>query len=367
MLVGDPDQAIYEWRDAKPKVFVSKEKAEGWAEALYLSENRRSSQYICAATQGFSKYLPEISMAVGDHATCEIRPKIVEYDPEEFDSLMQTFIMICRDCGIVPSPESTAILVRTNRILRKILGIKNEPPDPWNHEKHEITHVLAQGAYYYHDRHNPKQAIASIQDVLTRLCFGEEHYTRRELDQQINAVIGARMWRVGRWQLLKRLPHTTLPLSEWVIQAEGIFQNWVEENGWPMVNESKITLKVKQGVGRHKDKEFLGWPVSTFFTGVSCEREYVRVETIHAAKGKTYEAVLFVVSDSKSRKGTAKQLGEQPDGDEEIRTAYVAMTRPHKLLVVAIPKDTKREYLRRFPEWMKPNLPEQSGQLSMFA
>jgi superfamily I DNA/RNA helicase len=88
----------------------------------------------------------------------------------------------------------------------------------------------------------------------------------------------------------------------------------------------------------------------------------ITVETIHAAKGKTYEAVLFVVSDNRSKKGTAKQLGELPDGHEEIRTAYVAMTRPRKLLVVAVPKETDRSYLKRFPKWMKTNIP---GQLSL--
>ena len=67
-----------------------------------------------------------------------------------------------------------------------------------------------------------------------------------------------------------------------------------------------------------------------------------------------------------AKKGTAKQLWEKSDGDEEIRTAYVAMTRPRKLLVVAVPQDTKRKYLRRFPKWMKSDLPDQSGQLSFF-
>ncbi len=111
-----------------------------------------------------------------------------------------------------------------------------------------------------------------------------------------------------------------------------------------MLDEEKTFLKAKQGIGKHKDKEFLAWPVSTFFTEVSSERENVRIETVYAAKGKTYEAVLFVVSDSRSKKGKAKQLAGA-DGDEEIRTAYVTMTLPRKLLVVAIPKDTKREYL----------------------
>ena len=52
-IVGDPDQAIYEWRNANPKSFLEKMHDSEWTQ-LVLSENFRSSQMICNATYIFS-------------------------------------------------------------------------------------------------------------------------------------------------------------------------------------------------------------------------------------------------------------------------------------------------------------------------
>lgn len=45
-IVGDPDQAIYEWRNANPESFLEKMHDSEWTQ-LVLSENFRSSQMIC--------------------------------------------------------------------------------------------------------------------------------------------------------------------------------------------------------------------------------------------------------------------------------------------------------------------------------
>lgn len=52
-IVGDPDQAIYEWRNANPESFLEKMHDSEWTQ-LVLSENFRSSQMICNATYIFS-------------------------------------------------------------------------------------------------------------------------------------------------------------------------------------------------------------------------------------------------------------------------------------------------------------------------
>jgi ATP-dependent exoDNAse (exonuclease V) beta subunit len=49
------------------------------------------------------------------------------------------------------------------------------------------------------------------------------------------------------------------------------------------------------------------------------------------------------------KKGNAKQLSKRINPDyEELRTAYVAMTRPRRLLVVAVPKGNDHKLLWRF-------------------
>jgi superfamily I DNA/RNA helicase len=353
MLVGDPDQAIYEWRDAKPKVFEDKASAEFWEAPLYLTQNWRSSRWICKATVGFSKKLSEPSEAVGPDANFEARPTIFEYNPENFGSLPEEFVTRCQNYGIELGIERTAILVRTRRILRKILDAEKTEVDPW---KHEATHLLAQAAYYFQERQEPNRAMQCMFTVFSWLCFGDRFPSTLELERKVDAAMGSREWRAGIWQCLKRMPEVSRSLLDWVTKTKAEFNAFLEERDWPVADETVLNLKVKNWVGSRREKSFLNWSVSAFFTESSCQVGEITIETVHAAKGKTYEAVLFVVSDQASKSGTAAQLGKRPIDDEEIRTAYVAMTRPRKLLLVAVPKGTDTKYLKRFPDFMKTEL-----------
>ena len=53
MLIGDPDQAIFEWNTANPHLFMEKYNSPDW-HSLDLSENRRSSEKICQLANRFS-------------------------------------------------------------------------------------------------------------------------------------------------------------------------------------------------------------------------------------------------------------------------------------------------------------------------
>ncbi len=344
ILVGDPDQAIYEWRDANPEVFASKMNTEGW-EPLSLTENRRSSQHICNATKGFST-LTEASKAVGDDAAFPVLPRIIEYDLADVSSLQDYFIAFCQKHGTRPTPENVAILVRGRALLRWILGLGKEV-DPWNHV---ITRLLAQ-ASHYHDNGDIKQAMSYLQGATSRICFGDHTHTKTEIDQLVIATIGARNWQIGLWRLLKLLPPSNAKLADWVNESKSKLEKWFMENHWLIDDKDSLSLKVKPWTteSRKRFTEFRDWPVSSFFVEASYSSK-ITVETIHSAKGKTYEAVLFIVTNR--GKCTTKQLAERPLGDEEIRTAYVAMTRPRKLLVIAVPKNTDPKRLHRFPEWM---------------
>ena len=344
MLVGDPDQAIYEWRDAKPEVFRRKISAEGW-ETLCLTENRRSSQHICNATRGFST-LVNASKAVGDANDFSVLPCIVEYDTTDEGYLKDWLITFCQKHCITPNPDDVAILVRGRALLRRIVGLGKEV-NPWNHG---VTRLLAQ-AGHCRDNGDIKQAMSYLRSAVSRICFGDRSYTRTEVAEQVAETMGTRDWQIGLWQLLRLLPVSDMRLADWVRESKSRFEKWFAESNWPIVDPDSFSLAAKQWIGKggKRSTDFLGWPVSSFLTESSYAGQ-ITVGTIHSAKGKTYEAVLFVVT---SRgKCTTKQLAERPLDDEEIRTAYVAITRPRKVLVVAVPKGTDPKRLHRFPKWM---------------
>lgn len=51
-LVGDPDQSIYEWRNANPECFNQKLEDSRW-KTIELTGNFRSSQKLCNVTSFF--------------------------------------------------------------------------------------------------------------------------------------------------------------------------------------------------------------------------------------------------------------------------------------------------------------------------
>ena len=70
MLVGDPYQAIYEWRQAEPRLF--EDKFNDWQENSFrLSENWRSTQSICDVAS---------KLANAAEITTARNPEVAHYD-----------------------------------------------------------------------------------------------------------------------------------------------------------------------------------------------------------------------------------------------------------------------------------------------
>ena len=75
IIVGDSDQAIYEWRKATPEIFVNKYNNSNYNKIEFL-ENHRSSQNICNATYKFST-LSKTAIAVGEFKDYNEKPIII--------------------------------------------------------------------------------------------------------------------------------------------------------------------------------------------------------------------------------------------------------------------------------------------------
>ena len=102
MLVGDPDQAIFEWNDAKP--YLLNQKFNEWDNSDILNENRRSSQRICNFTFNISS-LGEPSTAISSEVKdIEFQPKVVLYD-NNLPQCVDNFLEECNQNGIVVSEK----------------------------------------------------------------------------------------------------------------------------------------------------------------------------------------------------------------------------------------------------------------------
>ena len=337
VLVGDPDQAVYEWRTAHPELLVEKMNAVGWEGSSKLTESRRSTQLICNAVEPFSSLgTPSKGRSGG------MKPRLCFYEEDAPDAVTEAFLALCSRANVPVRPETTAILVRGHTLLRRILKLPSAV-DPWP-DGESCTKLLARAALE-RDRRQLKLACRFAEAAITQLVTPSPPASATGTDLERPMVSSA-----GLVKALRALPDSTLALRLWIPQAREAMERWAREMELSFAMDALEAIRAKKHIMVNKKRvtEFLDWPVRSFF-GVGPQIMPVTVETIHAAKGKTYEAVMLVLS---SRgKCTPKVLSDEPPDPKETRTAYVAMTRPRSVLVVAVPKGTKPERLRRFSEF----------------
>ena len=334
MLVGDPDQAVYEWRTAHPELLVMKMTASDWGPPSELTENRRSTQSICNATFSFSSLgAPPTGRPGG------IQPKLCFYNEAAPEAALQAFLDLCTTTGVPIGPDTAAVLVRGHTLLRRMLRLPSEV-DPWR-DGNVCAKLLVRAALE-RDCGRLKAAWRLAETAIAQLVTPEVPQDAAATDATDLRRISANLVKA-----IRALPHSDLSLRLWIPQAQQVLGTWAREVGLPWATDvlDAIVAKTYTTINRKRITEFWDWPVRSFF-GLAPGTVPVTVETIHAAKGKTYEAVMFVLGGR--GKCTPKTLSDDPPDFEAMRMAYVAMTRPRSVLVVAVPEGTKPDRLHRF-------------------
>lgn len=318
MMVGDPDQAIFEWNDADPKLF--KAKYELWKEnSTILNENRRSSQTICNFTYKLSS-LPNPSCAIAPElAPISLSPVICSYKDDAVDDIITNFRSLCVNNGVSITPENVAILYRGNSFC-SILTKEPTFNTPWL-DGYYSTRDIIKGKYYF-DNINSKQGFNLI-----KKCYIKNRYQQNccsdPLVSKAYEEIGYRCLVKETYRLISVMPDTrSTTLSQWVQSYNTIpelahFQKL-------KINDANGTLLVPSYFANDQVK--VKFPDMT-------------VGTIHSVKGETFEAVLMFLKQRPSRGAYYRTLISQGSysDNEEMRIVYVGMTRPRKLLMLAVP------------------------------
>ena len=145
-------------------------------------------------------------------------------------------------------------------------------------------------------------------------------------------------WKDYVIDILIDMPDAETEIGEWVKSFSTVFGSVCVKYGYEISRDKKLKdiFKIKQS--DKKAPDFKQIPLRKYFEK-KIEDNYTR-SSIHGVKGESYDAVLIYV---KSRTGstiTPKLLMEGMLDQELMRLAYVAMTRPRRLLMLAMP-DTK--------------------------
>jgi DNA helicase-2/ATP-dependent DNA helicase PcrA len=322
MLVGDPDQAIFEWNDAKPELLT--QKYTEWENSMILNENRRSSQNICSFTFGISS-LENASVSVNEEvAQFEFQPKVIVYD-KNLPQIVSEFIAECQQQGIVVSKESTAIIYRSKSIINEILEIPEIDfrAKSWT-DNH--TREFALGKFLY-DNNRFKEGFRIIEKVLLRTLLDLSFCSENDIDTAISKM-GFVALKSQVYAFMNMLPKTDISIGEWVVKTNAVLKE----------NNTGIELHI------HKDSS--GSSFSQLFLNGDkqiIEKEY-RYGTIHSVKGETFDAALMILRTKGigSAYKTLLNKNTHISASEELRIAYVGMTRPRKILVIAVPNEDNK-------------------------
>ncbi|MCW4470236.1 UvrD-helicase domain-containing protein [Flavobacterium sp. MFBS3-15] len=349
MLVGDRDQSIFEWNDAKPELFDAKFNA--W-EKIVLDQNRRSSQLICNFFKNLSSFDHITAVAEGIHdypAVPEILsyriikkatkkdPKVVteEESIQSFTLTLSAFLDQCREANITIDKESVAVLYRGSS-NGKYLGLGKKEPvfgeSPWIANNYHVRSAIKGKHLYEHGNfaEGYKFMEKSLLEALNSGGNRPFHCTQIFVSDLVDRV-GLRAHREKVFKFISCLPSTQgVTIAAWTNQA----------NQSLLAMGYTFTLAIADQFGHVLIDHYFAEDSNSdrlhpFYFG-----------TVHSVKGKTFEAVLMLLGRKASQKNYQTIL-ETPDEGltakdrEEKRILYVGLSRPKKIVKMVVPESDK--------------------------
>jgi DNA helicase-2/ATP-dependent DNA helicase PcrA len=324
VLVGDYDQTIYQWRGSNPSLCEQLAADVGLTPAP-LTENYRSSQIICDLASGFRND-PVPDKAVGTFAHCSVPPMVVLYLPGEESLLPAKLENLVQRTNI--SAESLAVLVRSQGTKQKVTGTTA----PTVRGTAKTLLAIRQS------RVGPSLAeYKEVEQLLLRRAFGT------------SSMSSGLDWHVVRStsiSVIDSLPALEGSLLKWAKAADAVLEAGARQLAPAVVPEQRQFSYSPE------------WAKVRIEQSPEALKTSVRIDTVHSFKGESIDAVMLVAGDpspAQKRSGYgdsvswSEHLGDPSTSQsEDVRVAYVAITRARQLIVLALPNDTDPRILNKF-------------------
>ena len=356
MLIGDRDQSIFEWNNARPELFD--EKHENWG-GLELTQNRRSSDLIRKFSASLSSFKQTISVNP-DVVNFPVKPMIRGYEKKKkerkpktgwvvslkesqvsFEPILNEFLDLCLDNKISINRKNVAILYRGSTRLELL---KVEPPAidyksvPWLINQGFVKTIL-KGKYLY-EQGDFQRGYRLLEKGILELYFRTSKrvgfVANIEAIERLIFRDGFMLYRKKIFRIVNLLPKTTgRTIFEWV----RLCNSELKKNG---INR---TMNIEEEMGNVLISSYFGADrnlehLFPFYCG-----------TVHSAKGKTFEAVLLIL-DKRPTKNYENIMFKEinsldPKDQEEMRIVYVGLTRSRKVMTLAVPNSDVENWKKK--------------------
>jgi DNA helicase-2/ATP-dependent DNA helicase PcrA len=346
-FVGDLQQAIYEFKKVDPdlvKKFVQDESMK----TMNLTNNFRSNQNIVNLSQ---KIIPSTNDTKGNDNVESFPCAFVCYPKKDIAKLpiwFENHLTKLNDIDI----KNAVILARGKGTISKL--------QPSATSGLKLPHEFALSIKLWTDggEHGLKDAISMMGKFIAAKFFDEFSTTSNQFYKP-SIVSKVSDWRSYISKVLNECIHIkdTTKLdkywSEWAKLIKGVFPKIIHnnleklefsENGFVFDQTTIFNFQSPSGDTNKKVIDTIK------FTPVGSSS--IQVKTIHSVKGQTLEAVMVVssLSEGKGNKDGHWKEWLLDKHSEAARLAYVASSRPKKILVWAVPdvNETQKNRLIEF-------------------
>lgn len=316
LLVGDPDQAIYEFNGAKPELFAGFSTIEG-AKTLSLATSRRCPQSVVRIARLLSSTSGDIQPTDEQgHAV------LVAYGNMRDD--IRTIVNAARRPG-----SMVRVLARGSATIDDLLGQRVK--EAGNLHCPAVTHLHR--AVVSLQRGSNRQALSSATATIECAAFGHEGVGEEEL---LERNVTTDEWKALATSCLvraERMPCDGTHL-EWSQRAGELIDEVIHQHdAFEDYECGKLKPQRREGHDALSMDLLARAPIGDWPRDVS-------VTTVHGAKGETHDVTVLVCPKPGRGRSCPSLTWWDPENGEERRIAYVAMTRSRGTLVVCVSGDT---------------------------
>ena len=329
-FVGDICQSIYGFNNARPELLQGMMAEDGWT-VLPMSECRRSNQRIINL---YSKLKSSDVPAITSHGVEDKGIPIVvyKYDDGNVRDIIRNFYQTCDENDL----SNRIILARGVNKCKKLAGVKDVEFKYWNTE---LPYLLIDSVFAF-EAGDMDYAFRKVRLIMSGLFVGDDPEAKRSFIHEIEHNIE---WNTKIFGFIRSIPSFSLSFKDWSEQTCTLLQDY-----WGL-GEKPLFVPFLRKKG-YIMKEMADVPVERFHQSRDKGSDYHKsIDTIHAVKGATLDAVLlFLSSDSR---GQSISLNDFPQNEVRVMTEaqrmiYVACSRATQFLALAVPGSTADEAIQ---------------------
>ncbi|MFC3909666.1 UvrD-helicase domain-containing protein [Legionella dresdenensis] len=320
MLVGDPDQAIFEFGMGNAD-HLNHHAQKKNVDNKKISKNIRSNQTIVTAIKPFGEATDMFSNNI-----CSEQWQgafFIKYNTNEENSALEKFSQYIR-CNKLDE-KHCAVIARSRDMVKKLTGDKST-------YKSTVTHRFAKASLERDCHKNLLNAFDQCKELVLNLCEATQKWKALERDNTRNEIrkeFIKKLWSFVS-DVENGLPCASLKAkSEWHPQLKKALQALCEElsslEGFICPQKLGVTIK---------NTDLSDEPISS--NVIPNKENGIHINTVHGVKGDTFDAVLYIMTEEHLKPLVNKLKGENFNS-ELLKIGYVAMTRPRHLLWLAIP------------------------------